>query len=324
MVPPPPASPGRHPTPHGELLDAALDYAARGWPVFPVAGVAAPGVCACRDGANCGHAGKHPLTRRGLREATCSASRILGWWRSWPAANVAVATGAAAGIVVVDVDLPKGGEESLGVLSEGGLVLPATLTARTGGGGLHLFYAHPGRESRNRAGGLPGAGALRGIDLRGDGGYVVAAPSAHASGARYEWVDPAVPVAAWPPWMVEQRRQAPDGPRGVREPVRGGSRYGLTALQAETAAVRRAEVGERNNRLNQAAWSLGMLVGGGELEEHVVIAELQAAGAAAGLDEAETAATIASGLSAGVKRPRRRPEAPAQRPAPPPSPRRGR
>jgi len=89
--------------------------------------------------------------------------------------------------------------------------------------------------------------------------------------------------------------------------VTGGSRYGLAALERETAAVRTAEIGSRNERLNRAAWSLGMLVGGGELEDDVAQAELHAAALAAGLEDHEATATIRSGLDAGRQKPRRRP-----------------
>lgn len=302
---PGPATPAPRALPHGEPLSAALAYAARGWPVFPVAGIT-EGSCACREGATCGHPGKHPLIPSGLTRATCERSRILGWWRSWPAANVAVVTGRTAGIIVVDVDLPKGAE-SLAVLEQRGLVLPATLTARTGGGGLHLVYGHPGREVRNRAGGLPGAGRLPGIDVRGDGGYVVVAPSRHHSGGSYTWEDPTVPVAPWPEWMVDRPRLAPDGPRRAGPLVAGGSRYGLAALDRELDELRSAPMGERNARLNQAAWSLGMLVAGGELEEAVVVEQLEVAASAVGLDEDEVGPTIRSGFTAGMKRPRTRP-----------------
>lgn len=295
--------------PHGELLDGAVTYAGRGWPVFPVAGIGESGACRCRAGAACAHPGKHPLTRHGLRGATCDVDQLRTWWRSWPTANVAVVTGAVAGTVVIDVDLEKGGRESLAALEQRYGPLPATLTARTGGGGLHMLYAHPGREVRNRAGGLPGVtDPLPGIDLRGDGGYIVAAPSLHASGRRYEWADPAVAVATWPGWLIEQRRLASDGPQAPWvAPTGGGSRYGLAAMERELDGLRRAGEGQRNNRLNRAAWSLGMLVGGGELDEATVVDRLRQTAAGVGLRPKEAEATIASGVAAGRERPRRRP-----------------
>ena len=190
--------------------------------------------------------------------------------------------------------------------------LPRTLTARTGGGGLHLIYAHPGWELRNTAGRLPGVSEpLPGLDLRGDGGYVVAAPSRHRSGATYTWTDPAAPVAATPTWLrPPARNQFPTG-QGSRVPLRtgGGSRYGLAAVRAELAEVRRAPIGDRNNRLNRAAFCLGMLVTGGELNETLVEEKLLAAALHIRLTEAEARASIRSGLQAGAAEPRRRPGA---------------
>lgn len=192
------------------------------------------------------------------------------------------------------------------------LCLPRTLTARTGGGGLHLIYAHPGWELRNTAGRLPGVSEpLPGLDLRGDGGYVVAAPSRHRSGGTYAWTDPAAPVAAAPSWLRPQsRNQFPTGQRS-RPPLRtaGGSRYGLAALRAELTEIRRAPIGDRNNRLNRAAFCLGMLVAGGELDEVLVEDELLTAARHVGLGEGEARASIRSGLRAGATEPRRRPGA---------------
>jgi hypothetical protein len=88
---------------------------------------------------------------------------------------------------------------------------------------------------------------------------------------------------------------------------RGGSRYGLAALRAELADVRAAAVGDRNNRLNRAAFSLGMLAAGGEVERALVEEELLGAAADVGLAETEAAASVRSGLNAGARGPRRRP-----------------
>jgi hypothetical protein len=214
--------------------------------------------------------------------------------------------------VVIDVDPAHGGTQSLDRLQSLMVRIPATLTASTGGGGLHLIYTHPGFELRNTAGRLPGVSEpLPGLDLRGDGGYVIAAPSRHRSGATYTWTDPAVPVAAAPTWLrPPSRSQFPSG-QGCRPTLRtaGGSGYGLAALRAELAEVRRAAVGDRNNRLNRAAFCLGMLVAGGELSETLVDDDLLAAALDVGLTEAEARASIRSGLQAGATEPRRRPGA---------------
>jgi len=283
-------------------LDAALLYAAAGWAVLPVAGMAA-GECGCRR--SCAHPAKHPVTRHGVHDATTDSVLIREWWRRSPAANVGIATGRISGLVVVDIDLPRGGQESLVALRAGGHRLPRTLTVFTGGGGLHLFYAAPaGVRVANTAGRLPGVSeALPGVDLRGDGGYVVAPPSVHASGIPYQWHPaPLMPLPAWAcaPAAPERRPPAHVAPPATRTRA-----YGSAALARELASVRTLPVGRRNDGLNRAAFSLGRLVGGGHLQEGVVCEALLAAALATGLDEREAKRTIRSGLGAGKAVPRR-------------------
>ena len=105
--------------------DAALAYGAAGWPVLAVAGVSA-GECGCRR--SCESPGKHPITRHGVHDATTDPVLIAEWWRRSSGANVGIATGAVSGLVVVDIDLPKGGRESLQALLAAGRRLVPTLT----------------------------------------------------------------------------------------------------------------------------------------------------------------------------------------------------
>lgn len=277
--------------------------------MFPLHTIRA-GRCSCRH-EDCSHPAKHPLTGHGLRDATTSREQIGSWWGRWPWANVGIATGADSGLIVIDVDPRSGGDDSLARLQSLMGSLPATLTVATGGGGRHLFYAHPGVEVGNTAGRLPGvAEALPGVDLRGDGGYVVAPPSGHASGRPYRWANgPNVELAPAPGWLRPPPAAVfPTTPARPAVPLAtGGSRYGLAALRHEAADLRRAVVGDRNNRLNRAAFSLGMLAAGGELDEDLVEDELLTAALAAGLPEREARASIRSGLRAGAKEPRRRP-----------------
>jgi hypothetical protein len=182
----------------------------------------------------------------------------------------------------------------------------STLRARTGGGGLHLFYAAPPNvRVANTAGRLPGvARPLPGIDLRGDGGYVVVPPSVHASGRRYRW-DRRVRVSALPAWLwaAQPAPRAPAAPAATT--WEGASAYGAAALSLQLERVRGLAVGERNDGLNRAAFSLGRLVGGGELGEELVHQALLCAALAIGLGQAEAEATIRSGLRAGKSLPRR-------------------
>jgi hypothetical protein len=310
IVPAPP-----HKLPRGSASwsprDAALAYGAAGWPVLPVAGMSA-GECACRR--SCESPGKHPITRHGVHDATTDPVLIGEWWRRSPSANVGVATGAASGLVVVDIDLPKGGRQSLQALLAAGRRLLPTLTSRTGGGGLHLFYAQPpGAAVPNAVGRLPGlTEELPGIDVRGDGGYVVAPPSIHASGRRYRWDRRG--IADLPSWILP-RRIAPARATAAFPSTGGASAYGARALSRELEVLRGLVVGQRNDGLNRAAFCLGRLVGGGELSETLVVQTLLCAALAVGLSESEAAATIRSGLRAGMAIPRQAPEEPAWRPS---------
>ncbi len=160
-----------------QLLDAAVGYVRRGWHVFPVYEIASGAACACPRSAECGHPGKHPRTPRGVLNATTDEKQIRSWWQRWPLANVAIATG-PSGLVVVDVDPRNGGDESLGTLP----TLPDTARALTGGGGEHHVFKRPEGVARVR-----GTPLAQGIDIKADGGYIVAAPSSHVSGRCYCW-----------------------------------------------------------------------------------------------------------------------------------------
>jgi len=273
-------------------------YAALGWPVLPLHTPTRVG-CSCRQRQGCGQAGKHPRIARGLHAATLDGGQVTSWWRRWPAANVAVVTGARSGLLVIDVD-GAAGEATLHQLETAHAPLPATRQQRTGGG-RHLLFAHPGRPVPNSAGKLG-----EGVDVRGDGGFIVAAPSRHHTGAVYTWTHP-LPVAPTPGWLLnllDPPTAAPAAPAVV--PVGEGvrSRYARAALAREADRVRAAQPGGRNATLNAAAFALGTLVGAGTLTDADVHAALLPAAAAAGLAEREARATIASGLSAGAARPR--------------------
>ena len=282
---------------------AALRYAERGWAVLPVAGMV-DGRCGCAR--PCDRPAKHPLTHHGLLDATTDAATIRGWWARHPGANIGVATG-ASGLVVIDVDTPDG-EGSLARLDALGLRPEPTLTALTGGGGRHLVYAAGTTELHNTAGGLPGVGeALPDIDLRAQGGYIVAPPSMHASGARYRWEDPARAVAAAPRWLQPVTvAVAHPGPRPALGPLptTGGTRYGLVALEGELTTLGAAGGGTRNHQLNRSAFARGRLCAGGQLDAGLAVGELTRVATGIGLGPSETAATVASGMAAGKRYPR--------------------
>jgi uncharacterized protein (DUF927 family) len=116
-------------------------------------------------------------------------------WFSIPK-NIGIVTGAVSGIVVLDIDGPEGEEALSAIVARMG-DLPATWISSTGKG-RHYLFLHPGREIRNSA------NRLLSIDFRGDGGYIVAPPSIHPSGAEYKWLqDEFQDIAPAPEWLVE-------------------------------------------------------------------------------------------------------------------------
>ena len=191
------------------LLEAALHYARQGWPVLPLHSVR-EGRCSC--GRDCGRAaGKHPRSAHGVRDASVDEALVRAWWARWPDANLGLATGPASGLVVLDIDPAHGGEESLEALIARHGPPPRGPISRTGGGGRHLLFAHPGSRVPSRCGALGS-----GLDVRGDGGYIVAPPSRHRSGHLYEWDAGShpdeVPLPRAPAWLVEGRPAGSDAP----------------------------------------------------------------------------------------------------------------
>lgn len=175
-------------------LDAAMRYAGTGWRVFPVYEVSDAG-CACGK-TRCQNAGKHPRINDWGSEAATDAKKIKAWWGQWPDANIGIATGRDSGIVVLNVDPRHGGDQSLKDLQNEHGQLPDTWVVKTGGGGTHYYFEMPdGVRLGNSAGQLG-----RGLDIRGDGGFVVAPPSIHISGAEYE-ISRALVLAQLPDWI---------------------------------------------------------------------------------------------------------------------------
>jgi Bifunctional DNA primase/polymerase, N-terminal/Primase C terminal 1 (PriCT-1) len=171
-------------------LDWALFYATEmKWPVFPLWPKSKLPLISTRFG---GH---------GCRDATTDPDRIRYWWQDVrPDANIGVATGSASGIFPFDVDPKNGGEDSLADLEQQHGALPETVISYTGGGGQHFLFQHvPGL--RNSAGKLG-----RGLDGRGDGGYIVVSPSIHETGRQYVWDSDRgpgdLPIAAMPEWLL--------------------------------------------------------------------------------------------------------------------------
>lgn len=277
------------------LAEAALDYARRGWKVFPLHGIA-DGCCSCKA-SDCSSPAKHPLVRHGLREASADRAQVEAWWAQWPFANIGLITGATSGILVVDVDLPRALESLDRVVDR----LPRTLAGLTGGGGVHLVYQSDAADLRNAVGRLPGIrGSVPGVDLRASGGYIVVPPSLHSSGNRYSWLDPNVPIAPAPSWLKQPKRSyTPIVSSAPKFTSGDGTAYGLAALRNECDLVRSAAVGTRNHQLYRSSRALARLVAAGELWEVAARSSLAQAGRCAGLGSEECYRTIASAFQRG-------------------------
>jgi hypothetical protein len=166
--------------PENPLLVAALFYAAHGMHVFPCVWIE-NGACSCMD-SECESPGKHPLTPHGLLDASNDPEVVRDFWRKFPKANIAIATGAKSGIAVVDIDDIHLAKPELQK------ICPAydfkAVPMQQTGNGWHLVFGYPGVHVKT------GPKFLPGMDSRGDGGYMMAAPSGHVSGRHYRWAVP--------------------------------------------------------------------------------------------------------------------------------------
>jgi putative DNA primase/helicase len=159
------------------LLESALQFAGRKWQVFPLHSVQ-DRRCTC--GRVCGkNAGKHPRIKGGFKAATTDARQIEAWWRKWPDANIGIATGAVSGLIVIDIDGADGLAMLQSLVAQHG-VLPRTAIVKTARG-WHLYFSLP-----TPCPPIP-CSTGKGLDVRADGGYVIAPPSRHASGHIYQW-----------------------------------------------------------------------------------------------------------------------------------------
>ncbi len=177
------------------MLAAALALADRGWHVFPLNG-------------------KTPRCKNGLHDATTDRAAIERWWRLWPNADIGVRTGPESGLLVVDVDPKHGGDDTYAELEREHGSIPDTVVCLTGGDGWHTYFRYPASETVRNSAGRVG----QGLDVRGDGGYVVVPPSRHASGRAYAWsVDghpDDVPLADPPNWLLKRLREPPASANG--------------------------------------------------------------------------------------------------------------
>ena len=262
-------------------LDAALAYAAHGWPVLPLNG-------------------KVPSLKDWTTASSTDPATIRRWWTAKPSSNVGLVTGLRSGLAVVDIDPRSGGTDSLSALEARAGVLPGTVMSVTGGGGCHLLHAHPGGKITSSAHQLG-----RGLDVKGDGGQIVAPPSVHPqTGLPYSWLNGVwdAPLTPWPvaltpapePTQVPFSRPLPTLPDAGAAHI--GARF-AGVVQAVMDAVE----GDRNKRLHWAACRGAEMTRGGLLPVAAVGDALLMAAQAVGLDRASATATIQSGLRTGPR-----------------------
>lgn len=292
-------------SPDRTLVDAALVFAAKGWPVFP-----------------CHHETKKPLTQHGFHDASVDANVIEGWWRRWPNAMIGAPTGEAMDAWVLDVDDPA--------LFEATSDIHLLSTRRCGTGkGYHLYFSWnadaPVRNSQlkmKRGEQVWPFPDLPGCDVRGAGGYVILPPSRHPSGKLYTWQNASEACEA-PDDLLAIVRKLPvagtlaAGPRAAEAPMSAISRgdgdhpYALSALRAECANIRSAGAGAQEGTLNDAALKIGGFVGGKCLEMDTAAGALIAAGLAMASHNPSQpwtadgiAMKVQRGLAKGMKNPR--------------------
>jgi hypothetical protein len=314
------------------ILQAALAYASQGLAVFPV----------------------RPDAKRSFKCAAHSDGRAWGMTREpaeitadftrWPNARIGIPTGAVNGIVVIETDTKAGGhahdgEPSLKALEAKHGRLPETRQGISPTGSIHRLFKHPGAGIKIKS---TASEIGTGIDVRGDGGMVIAPPSINTDGRQYRFLN-SLALAPMPAWLVELTREKPPTisqravaailrppfplpasesvgrqkgcsgsptERPTLAPIETSNAYGAAALEYEITALANTAPGSRNHALNRASFSLHQLVAGGELDGAEVERHLYQAAATNGLiaDDGlpSVLATIESGRRAGLQHPRSR------------------
>ena len=202
-------------------LEVALTYGRRGWHVFPVK-----------------RGNKIPLVKDWPNRATTTEETIHEWWEKEPQANIGIITGKLSGLVVIDIDPHKGGNDSFEELERQHGRFPKTVEVLTGSGGRHLYFQYPGKAIviQNNVSSKLGPG----LDVRGEGGYVVAPPSLHKNGRTYEWEvrhhPDGVSLAPLPDWLLQILQSSPfktsinGNSTGSEKIPEGGRNAHLTSL----------------------------------------------------------------------------------------------
>ncbi|QXC49547.1 bifunctional DNA primase/polymerase [Agrobacterium salinitolerans] len=285
-------------------LELAQHYVAQGWPVFPCRSHAEEHVDqATGEIITLGE--KTPLTPNGFKGATRFPRIIERWWSDWPDAAVGLPTGEKTGFFALDIDNKPGGANGFDWLSEMEAEhgpLPDTARVTSPNGGLHIYFKYV-VGTRNR--GALGAG----VDIRSEGGYVLAAGSTMANGRSYKWETDTREIADAPAWLLDLLlpKSAPAHTQYSLSAATNNA-YVDAAVDRELADLAGAPMGSRNNALNDAAFSIGTIVGAGALGEAEARALLQDVARGWGRDWSRCCKTIENGLKAGIQNPRHIPE----------------
>lgn len=235
-----------------DLFSAATDYMNRGWRVIPLHKPAdTPSGCSCYNSErrpSCNSVGKHPVDARWQASPPMSGPDLYAHFAE-DGRNVGIATGAASGFWVLDIDLDKPGTRDRLLAMQDGRKLPATFIVQTGGGGFQYYFAMPDFNVTNSAKRLPD-----GVDVRGTGGQVVAPPSVSGKGAYRVFAD--LPIAAAPDWLLDLVRPLPAASPVDLETLPKITDLPATEqrrLQAYTDRIVKAEVG-RLTTCTQQGW----------------------------------------------------------------------
>lgn len=262
-----------------------------GWAIFPVS------------------RNKVPLVKGGCHAATTMQDQIDAWADEFPWANVAVACGDVNGIAVLDVDYPEGVDCLARIFEQDFEPFGETIEAATPSGGRHYYFIQPDVTLKNRAGHI-----APGLDIRSTGGSIIAPPSMHRSGRRYEWVnspdrwcsDGFVMPAPMPYWLrMKAAAEKPVDPVKARASrARPPSSNPHKVLDMEETELRQARPGTRNYALNKAAFVFGQFAAENAVGEAEAEARLMAAALSIGLTDREALPTIKGGFRAGLGQPR--------------------
>jgi putative DNA primase/helicase len=250
---------------------------------------------------------KRPAVKNGLYDATTNKKRLKEYFRDHPDANYGVRTGGRSNTFVLDIDGSAGSQSLRGLIEKNGK-LPKTVIVETGNG-RHRYFRGDGRKIRNSAGKLG-----EGLDIRGDGGYVVGPGSVHESGKMYCFKEGRaledIEIARAPPWLLDLISPASSPPATNRVKVAPDelprvAAYIKAAQGREVERLEKAPKHQRNHCLNRCAFKLGQLLPYGTLNEKHCVSKLSEVASRIGLEEAEILPTIRSGLAAGHQSPRR-------------------